>query len=563
MSRKHILFKRAAISPKTPAYEEQAVLVLAARGIKTTKVETIFSLIDFPDLKLIVSKSVLLQRQLSSHLPQQGCYGFLWSGEQLPDLRTILSTSPFFDICFVFQRTTDPEPNLARTAFSILERQTEVYNWRVFQYGSLSFAFDQLWQIRRSANNEIELDRSFRQFRQSLLPVQSLPFCKGQKAWPESNCFYLNGVLNYLQAVHPGPVEVWNTADKLQNILTASAGDEINFIQTPGVQASPGPLFPAVKEKLLPDFQTAVSGLLSGLRMLLVYNGEQQADLFMDRIELDFYSFWDQEKPRLEAAGLPLKMQKGFAAARFLISKKIVSESPVVLGFLTIALIRTLQKPARKTYVNDFTSQVQSTLTELLSYMSMLDKIQPLLLHRARWSSVSSSEINSSAPSLIFYPLPAYLPKNYKRQVYLNRLFEQPEIIWPDEQEIWHDQIALRGSFYQKLGRYGQALFNHLYARELKEEAVQIFYASKQIYTLLEQRQEAGKEGLRIALVFPYILSYKDAGSTECPLKKIVQEVLAAENWSFDTEHIFEWEEEPSNPEISSIMILKLRTREI
>ncbi len=555
MSRKHVLFKCMSQSPLTPAFEQQAELELAVRGIKSAKVETVFGLIDFPDLKLIISKSPVLQRQLSAQLPQQGCYGFLWSGEQLPDLRQVLSTSPFIESCFVFQRTTDPQPEIMDSGFAMIQRQTEVYNWRVFQIGSLSYTIQQLCRIREAVPNAIELDREFRRFRQTFVPIRTQLNITGP--WPEPQQFQLNGVLNYLQAIRPGTVEIHNGA-LLQNTLSASAGGPVNFVNHPDVRSFPNRLHACLNEKPLPEIQTAINGLISGLRLLLLSNGGQQADLFMDHIEHAFLSYWENEKPRLQDAGLPIKMQKGFAAARFLIREKVVSESRPVLDFLSAALMRTVQKPGRKADGADFEARLQTALTELLSYVSMLDKIQPLLFaQQALWHYVRLPEKAEAPAAAIFIPLPPYPPKDRKKQEYLNTLFEYPLTDWPDEQEIWHNQIALQGPFYQTLGRYGQALFNHLYARELKQEAVRLFYAWMQLYDFLNERKDNAVEGFRIALIFPYILPYHQAGSKDCPLKHIIMEWIEETRAPYEAEQIFEWEERPEEAEISSMVILK------
>ncbi len=561
MSRKHVLFKCIPQSPPTPAFEKQAELELSVRGIKTTKVETVFGLVDFPDLKPVISKSVVQQRQLSAYLPETGCYGFLWSGERLPDLQKILSTSPFFESCFIFQRTTDPPPELTSTGFSMMERQTEVYNWRVFRFGSLAYTLQQLCRIREMVSNEIELDREFRRFRQTfVLPKSAYPIVFTNR-WPEAQRFSLNGVLNYLQAVRSGPIEVWNASPILQNTLSASAGGELWFVESPDVRFLPNHLYAAINEKRLPEFQTALSGLLSGVRLLLLSNGEQQADLFMDRIEQSFLTYWEQEKKRLESAGLPIKMQKGFAAARFLIEQKVVSASRPVLDFLNAALMRTVQKPGKKIDGNDFSARLQTTLNELLAYVSMLDKIQPLLLpQKASWTYWVLPTEKKSA-SALFSPRSPFPGSKWKRGKYVNTLFEYPLPDWPEAQDIWHNEIALHGPLYQQLGRYGQALFNHLYARELKNEAVYLFYAWMQFYEFLTERKESGSDGFRIALIFPYILPYHQAGSKDCPLKRMVLEWIEQEPMSYVVDQVFEWEERPEEAEISSILILEKKVK--
>ncbi len=562
MSRKHVLFKCIAPTPLTPAFEKQAELELSARGIKATKIETVFGLTDFPDLKPVISKSITQQRQLSAHLPETGCYGFLWSGERLPDLQQILSTSPFFESCFIFQRTTDPSPELASTGFAMMEQQTEVYNWRVFRFGSLVYTLQQLCHIHERTPNEIELDREFRRFRQTFVLPKSSSSTMSPSRWPEVQQFTLNGVLNYMQAVRPGPVEVWNASSTLQNALSASAAGELYFMEAPDVRFLPNHLYAAINEKRLPEFQTALSGLLSGLRLLLLSNGEQQADLFMDRIEQSFLTYWEQEKPRLEAAGLPIKMQKGFAAARFLIEQKVVSESQPVLDFLSAALMRTILKPGRKVDGKDFSARLQIALSELLSYISMLDKIQPLLLpQKTRWNYwVLPTKKESTAA--LFSPLPPYPGSSRKRAEYVNTLFEYPLPDWPEERDIWHNEVALHGSFYQELGRYGQALFNHLYARELKDEAVHLFYAWMQFYEFLNERKETVADGFRVALIFPYILPYHQAGSRDCPLKRMVLEWIEQREKPYVTDQVLEWKERPEKAEISSILILKKKVIE-
>ncbi len=562
MSRKHVLFKCVSHPPQTPAFGQQAELELGAKDIKAIKVQTVFGLVDFPDLKLVISKSIELQRQLSAHLAETGCYGFIWSGEHLPDLQFILSTSPFFESCFIFQRSTDPPPELTSSGFSMMQKETEVYNWHVFRFGSLVYTLQQLCRIREWVPNEIELDRQFRRFRQSLVAPGSDKYPLLKKTWPEVQPFHLNGILNYLQAVSPGPIELWNAPESVQNILSASSGGELYFVEFPDVQSLPNHLYAAIREKRLPEFQTALSGLLSGLRMLLLSNGEQQADLFMDRIEQSFLTYWEQQKPRLEAAGLPIKMQKGFAAARFLIEQKVVSESQPVLDFLRTALMRTVQKPGRKADGNDFSARLQTTLNELLRFAILLDKIQPLLLpEKTRWNYERLSVENQSTAAL-FFPLSPYPGQNWKRGQYINILFENPLPDWPDEHIIWHDEIALHGPFYNKLGGYGQALFNHLYARELKQEAVHLFYAWVQIYEFLNERIETAGDGFRIALIFPYILPYHQAGSKECPLKRIVLEWIELEHIPYETDQVFEWEDQPEDTEISSILIVKKQINE-
>ncbi len=125
MSKKYIFFKCTAEPLSDFSKDQLAELELSAFNGDLRPVQTIFQLMDLPDLKLIISKSEPLQKLLSASLSQDSAHGYLWSGEHLPELyEKILFHSVLIDRCFVFQRNTDPPPEISNSPFGRLQQKT-------------------------------------------------------------------------------------------------------------------------------------------------------------------------------------------------------------------------------------------------------------------------------------------------------------------------------------------------------------------------------------------------------------------------------------------------------
>ncbi len=133
MGRKYIYFKLFEFADSGTASDQFAQFEIDKFCHAPEKIETVFQLYRFDNLKRILEKSTNLQRALSIHSADRQLSGFLWSGELLPGLNILWQEIAGSAEIFIFQHIAEPELTLpSAVPQSWLERY-QVFNWNVWR----------------------------------------------------------------------------------------------------------------------------------------------------------------------------------------------------------------------------------------------------------------------------------------------------------------------------------------------------------------------------------------------------------------------------------------------
>ncbi len=512
MSKKYIYFKCTADLVSDFSKDQLAELELSALNGGLRPVQTIFQLMDIPDLKLIISKSKALQKLLSADLSRDSVHGYLWSGEYLPEMyEKILFHSVLIDRCFIFQRNTDPVPEISRSPYGQLQQKTEIYNWWIFSWFSFYHIYTRARRIRQRYESEIELDKYLAQLFHSENNLEEKPAVNDNKTILFSEKNKTQRWLHVLLNFSPAPVSLVNL-DSVPGVFNALSGKQLHIIPPLSEFHPETQIAGRLSEINLQEYHSAIDSILSSVRLLLSNSVNTQADLFMDPLGKDFISVWQLEKERLKTIPLSLseQNQKAFAVTRFLIERGITGASKTLILLIKTAFIHTMWQLLKKQGSQDFISLFQKSLRALYSDLYLIEKLRPLTAGLADswlyYENISEIPLGNSG-SVIFRPQDGYAKKKSKIELQLSRLFEPEAVEKPldgfDEEQIWHDEIGMQSPQLRKTGRAGKYLFNRLYSQNLKKEATTLFWHWQQVDRFLQEAVRNLAPEIKICLVLP------------------------------------------------------------
>lgn len=528
MSKKYVYFKCNAQAPHPFARDQLALLELNYPTEDLRPVQTIFQLMEHPDLKLIISKNESLQRRLASGLPQEGMHGFLWTGEHLPALlEKMMFHSMLTERIFIFQRNTDSAPTISDP----IQPQLEIYNWWIFEYFTFFSVYKQALLIRQRCASEVEMDKAMEDSNVALGWPGQGSIKSEQKTIllePDAGQFiWMQTILNYL----PPPVCLFNML-QFATGFTALSGLDLCFVEPDPALKWRFKSLALLKDLDLPEFQKAMDAITSSLRILLSTSDNTQKDLFVDPLDRSFNDLWQTERKRLENAQLSLSTtnQKAFAIANFLIERKIFGSSPLIENLFKGAIKETMAQILRKPNSQEFTMLFQKNLRSLYSDLYILNKLKTLTPNEPfNWKILNQDQLPADAKyaSVVFKPCREISAKGDKIQRQLRNLFDHNEIVDGqipdfDEDKIWHDEIGMQGWMLRRAGRAGKYLFNRLYSQNRKHEAVTLFRDWLQTDQFLNSARHFNPDEAVLCLVLPGI----QIDAKTVSIKEIILEVL-------------------------------------
>lgn len=534
MSKKYIYFKSSAALQDDIDREVLSRLELNTLNSDIKPVQTIFQLMDIPDLKLVISKDVDLQKLLSLNLPQAENHGYLWSGEHIPEVfEKILYSSVTLEECFIFQRNTDPEPDLSDTPFISLAQKKEIYNWWVFCFPTFYKIYRQTLRLRFANESQILFDKAFHEYCIKSCQDTTIP-----DQISETILFQASEKFNLpLQVLTQAcsPEHYFIDCSTLPNIFTVLNGLKFHFVKKSQSENWLLNVYSTLNNLNLHEFSAAIDSILSSIRLLMTGSDHVQTDLFVDPLGKDFLSVWMLEKERLEAAKITLSAnnKKAFVVTKYILDRKLGAGETVIVSLLEMVFRQTILQLLNKQSSQDFLAKYQKNLSLLYFDLYVFNKLKDLIKTKSeKWALVSGRDELGVIPSgTVFYkPRDGYLKKMDKIEVQFNRLFNPDiSVLAPagfDEQEIWHDQIGNEGPELIATGKSGKYLFNRLYSQDLETEAVTLFWHWQQINRFLQDAIYFTAAGTEICLILPQI----KVQDKYLSVKEIVLESLQDEN---------------------------------
>ena len=105
-----------------------------------TPIDNVFQLSKQPEVKRVLEKDINLQNALTDSLPRRGRHGYLWIGDNLPDVMRALSRLSYIKEVFLFQQLLEPEPDFIKQKIKNMTfLEFDINLWRVYKFWTFSY----------------------------------------------------------------------------------------------------------------------------------------------------------------------------------------------------------------------------------------------------------------------------------------------------------------------------------------------------------------------------------------------------------------------------------------
>ncbi len=546
MSKKYIYLKQALHHPDELSCSQLFIREAATYLEELEIIKNPFQLLQFEDLRLLISKSLPLQNLLTANLPPQGHHGYLWQGETLPDILKLLQTSAGISSCLIFQKNSDPVPSILTTPYSRLKQQLEIYNWVIYIIPTYNQIRRYLESRSSGVSTEIDIDRFCRELWRE--------FEQGQK----NNYIYEMDIPVHINC----PRKEWQAltlnilgtnSEKALYIPFAGDGSIIHDAILSGKKVIH--LFDtALIKKVLEEksiishfdpahYNKAISVLVSQIRLLSTINSNSQKDLFTDDAEQRFLSFWESEKNRYheqKMKWLAIDLFKFLTIVHFLIKNQLVSREKQINDFIFAMLIRwTDQIINRKKITDPISNFLDFIRCQYLEYYR-LAKIMELAPGKSWQVKGYFSKLLDS----VQVPIGCIFIDFENNTSIIKELNKLQDIFYPESNQeylpedissfprveegadAWIRMINRQDAQYLFLGNYGQNVITCLMASAQQEEAARCLKYWNSIGAQIKEFGMLLSKGGKLAIVLkPFFiknLSHKE----ELPIQKIVSEMI-------------------------------------
>ncbi|MCB0282219.1 MAG: hypothetical protein H6627_13040 [Calditrichae bacterium] len=400
MRRKFLYFKIFDLKEHPKEIEILSALEIENLVGPVTPIDNIFQLSQQPEVKRIIEKDIILQNALTDTLPRRGRHGYLWVGDNLPDIVSALSRLSYIKEVFLFQQLLEPEPDFVKkTMRNMTFLEFNVYLWRVYKFWTQAFFLNRALYISTTSKNESEIDEKFKMFREEL----GKPPGKTDDRDPALMISYAQDItLKNLSVDQRFPAETYLDNRWIRALVNTVSGPDEKYIYLPfaanGTIAQEGLLcgYKMQAEDLNPvnTLMTKVAGNLtnvdlteynrlvmeiqSKIKMLMNANAATQTDLFLYSAEGQFLNFWETEKKRLKSLSpqTPVdEIQKYIAATRFLIQSETITKARVINDLFAVALVNLMASVIRKKEKIDFYDSYRNALYEIYLKLYVLSKL--------------------------------------------------------------------------------------------------------------------------------------------------------------------------------------------
>ncbi|MBD3223144.1 MAG: hypothetical protein GF313_00330 [Caldithrix sp.] len=541
MSKKYVFFKTNAQLDNIKATKSLVKLEMDAILPDCLAIPTIFQLLNFESLKQIILKDTIVQTQLAFNLSQIQPHGFLWQGEALPLLNTMLNQTGTISEIFVWMRVGDSNTEFIPESYFKYGYTSTIYNWQYIHLWSFNILWRLIRPIRQNTQNEVEIDERVKKLT-TILKSADYPkrltqsdldnTAEGYSYFSDryDHKSHYDNVLNQVLLMQR------NTSDE-EKILFPFIPKNGYLLQTlmldnPYIALGIDPLrlqrmqayqeLPYMSANLL---NNAISRIITHLKHLNPMEAIVQPDLFLNDIKKEFELFWSEEKKRLNNANLqsvPSSLQSFVASVRFLIEAQHISPSASINHFLSLALtifiLRHFNKSIAGSYLEAYHSILRQNYLDyyLINTVLPKDKLKTKKFHQTYKNDVTDmNAVISDSIGFVLARMPARINKTEPTD--LHGLFEllnwHEDILNPsapffgskltDDKTtaLIEDAIRQRRGFYATLGHYGQIIIDQFCINNRRNDAVQLFHLWQCYYLFLEELQRIVNPAGRIVLV--------------------------------------------------------------
>ena len=399
MRRKFLYFKLFDLKDHPKEVEILSALEVESLIGGVEPIDNIFQLSLLPEVKRIIEKDLNLQNALTDSLPRRGRHGYLWVGEEIPDIMYALSRLSYIKEVFLFQQMLEAEPTfLKNPQKNITYLEYNINLWRVYKFWTYSYFLNRALYISTICKNETELDDKFRLLREELNilpgkivnkdPADMISFIQentfknfniDQRHATESNIdnMWLNTLLNATISKDGTLLNSFcrNGFIALEGVLAGHniIAQDINPVDY--IMASVNSTIPKIN---LQEFNRLITEIQSKIQMLISASAATQTDLFLYSVEGQFLNFWETEKKRIASLNIASSIKhidKYIAATRFLIETKTITKSGELNQLFNVALVNLIALASRKKDTIEFYESYQNVLREIYLKLYTIAKL--------------------------------------------------------------------------------------------------------------------------------------------------------------------------------------------
>jgi len=544
MRRKFLYFKLFDLKDHPREVEILSALEVESLIGGVEPIDNIFQLSLLPEVNRIIEKDLNLQNALTESLPRRGRHGYLWIGEELPDVICALSRLAYVKEVFLFQQMLEAEPAFIKNPHkNITYLEYNINLWRVYKFWTFSYFTNRALYISSISKNENELDDKFRILREELNvlpgkvinkdPADMISFIQDntlrnfnvdQRHATESNNdnMWLNALSNATSSKDGILLNSFcrNGFVTLEAILAGHniIAQDINPVDF--IMASVNNSMPNIN---LQEFNRLIKEIQSKIKMLMTASAATQTDLFLYSVEGQFLNFWETEKKRIRSLSLPASIEhidKYIAATRFLIETKTITKSAELNHLFNVALVNLIALATRKKDKIEFYESYQTVLREVYLKLYTISKLQSFYSQSFGNADVFNTNCLSSFPeekkiSGVLTFLPSKISKtgfDKDRAIIailnLHGAIEKLEhnllggrYISQKDKESNQEEINSHKGFYEQLPKEGHDVLSRLELMGRKDDVLRYYYLWKQYYRYLQLVSSKLTSGARICLL--------------------------------------------------------------
>lgn len=536
MRRKYLYFKIFDLTE-----HPQEVLAFSQIEIEqivgpVTAIDNIFQLSQQPEIKRIIEKDVDLQNALTDSLPRRGRHGYLWIGEELPNIFHAISSLAYIREIYLFQQMLEPEPSFIKDNLRHMPyHEMNIYLWRVYRFWTVGFLMGRALYIATISKHESDIDEKFKQLQAELLqapgkladkdPANMIAYNPEQPGihWGLDRRTPANRDLRWYQALSNFSAN--DTAPALfLPFCNESALVQQALLAGHNVRTADGSaldmLFTRANTALLSvpaeTFNKLSVEIHSKTKLIINMREHTQADLFMYSIEGQFLSFWNDEKKRLERIGptaFDIIFLKHIAATRFLIESQTLTRNDNVNTLFSSALAITLIKALNRKKQAAFYEAFAFSLREIYIHLYLLQKIKafidPEFGKLIPDSDTADPAIDGSVVFLPEHFEPVVPPKDQSLNDILN--YPPPPSVGLHRNNAENlaqihqveEDIREKKGFYTKLPKIARDLLTRLELYGQKIRVTEFYRLLAHYHDILELLNQKLPVAARVALIIP------------------------------------------------------------
>jgi hypothetical protein len=541
MAKQYLFFK---LCPETVNYVRADLLLekeLSVYFKSLNRVETVFELNRFQEIRQLIEKDTDLQRYITHALPDAGIQGFLAILENPPPLEKLVKLLSFCDEFILFQRSHELKHTYIRYLSGInLAKQLQVYNWHIFVIPTLRSFVSSLPGNLKNITNLEKIDKIFQK------PEQI--FCRS--------------VNSHTDPLHTSPniLEPLNSHSSrltaaLSNILISNRTHFTDLSMTSPYWAKHASTLgiPVVgyTKSLLQDIDNRLRTQLMTLDISVVQTAVRKFIILLGQL-LDepkyrqshlFHSDMDHSFKLYEAGILlqhnyiksykkHLKLFRTIITARFLIDRKYITHDNFINLFLSFNLLQSIYLNLHGKFPSLFSLMIEKNAEKLIAEMYICQKTRELFSLKPTISNLISSEKYKSEKSgqrrAFFIRLPEnYLNHDEKVKNHTKIALDLFQFDAQTQTDIKPDNYV-KNDFTTKI-RANRYLYNKIdfYRSFLPRE--EYFFLTNQCYQLfysLDSILELFQPGDRIGFLSPIKYHYVDDSPHELSFPEIILEYL-------------------------------------